>query len=186
MTNAMIIAILSLLLAFGVDVPTVNNVRAILTKTQATTTPIANVPVTVAPVIENEPVYFGSTNPTVYNPPTQPAPVVESVAMKELKILNVDEFPSANDSPFGAFTLRVAVVEDGKYEKFTEITMNAPDVSTTPEYVNGKITKKANTETGNHEGNWHAGFSYIPTSAGEKIITFTSGDLTKTVKIFVK
>lgn len=185
MTTAMIIAILSLLLAFGVDIPTVNNVRAILTNTQATTTPIAVVPTEITPIRENQPVYFGNTAP-VNNAPSTPAPVVQSPVMDELKISEVIERPSQEYAPHGIFIIRMAVVNDGKHKKFAEIKMTAQDDSITPEYTNGSITKKTNTESTNNSQDWTSGFIYTPTSSGEKTITFTSGGLTITQTVTVK
>lgn len=74
---AQITALLSLLLAFGVDLGTVNHIHDILTPPAASTTPITIVPVQQSPIVPNAPVYFGSTAP-VQPVVQQPAPVVQS------------------------------------------------------------------------------------------------------------
>jgi hypothetical protein len=76
-------AILSILMAFGVGTTTVDSVRAILIPTATTTQQVA---VVQTPVIQNAPVYFGSTAPSnpqpVVQTPTQvQTPVVQSVVM---------------------------------------------------------------------------------------------------------
>lgn len=85
MTIAQIFAILSILTAFGVPQQTVDNVRAILIPPIASTTPVVIVPIIHTPVVENEPVYFGSTKPTVVNPPPivieKPTPLPEPVVI---------------------------------------------------------------------------------------------------------
>jgi len=80
MTPLMINAILSLLIAFGVDTPKVNNVRDILippvvTATTTTFAQITPIQVIQTPVIENQPIYFGSIQP-VNNSPATSSPVV--------------------------------------------------------------------------------------------------------------
>ena len=76
MTTLMISAIISLLLAFGVDIKTVDDIRVIITPVEASTTPITTVQTVITPIVENAPVYFGSTNPTVDNPTPSEEPVV--------------------------------------------------------------------------------------------------------------
>lgn len=59
-------AILSILLAFGVDQPTIDNVRNILIPPVVNVAPTTITPVQViqTPVVQNAPIYFGSTIPT--------------------------------------------------------------------------------------------------------------------------
>lgn len=79
MTLLQITAILSLLLSFGVDVKIVENIRTIITPSIASTTLITTVPVIQTPIVENAPVYFGSTN-VVQSPTVEPAVIKEIVA----------------------------------------------------------------------------------------------------------
>lgn len=66
-------AILSILIAFGVPQITVDKVQTILIPPQATSTPITTVPVIQTPVVENQPLQFGSIVP----PP--PAPICDDI-----------------------------------------------------------------------------------------------------------
>lgn len=76
MTIVQITAIISLLLSFGVDTTTAENVRLMITPRVASTTPVVVVPVIATPIVENHPVYFGS----VYSAPTPP-PIVYTASM---------------------------------------------------------------------------------------------------------
>lgn len=81
MTILQITAILSLLMAFGVDAPTLANVHDLLIPPIVNAAPatINYVPVTTSPIVENAPVYFGST---VDNTPAPVAPVVALAPME--------------------------------------------------------------------------------------------------------
>ena len=48
------------------------------------------------------------------------------------------------------------------------------------------INKTANGKTYSDSKDWNAGFEYIPTSVGQKTITFTSGELSEQVVLMVE
>lgn len=93
MSLASIIAFISVLTAFGVPQPTIDNIHGILLATQATTTvqvaqaqqPVTVVPVVQTPIVQNQPVYFGSVAPInpqpVDNSTTTTPVVVQSTPM---------------------------------------------------------------------------------------------------------
>src|SRR3990167_2133 len=175
LTIAQITALLSLLIAFGVETVTVNNVRAILTKTQATTTPISTVQTITTPIVENAPVYFGSTpviinNPPVNNPAPTPEPVVESVPVDKSEIV----IQSATKDGGGMLFYVSKLDSEGNSIKFATITMESDQ---------GTMDAVAHSRWTYHTDPWIAGFTYYPTTAGEKTITFTAGNLTKTTTV---
>lgn len=178
MTTAMIQAILSLLIAFNVDVATVNNIRVILTPPQASTTPVTIVPVIQTPLIENQPVQFGSVvpvQPIVDNPQPEPAPVVALKSMADIIIPEPRLYPTpTKGTPYGYILfVGVGVLYDNGVNKFlADVSMNDGDGVI--------INQQTNTQSGTNKNDWTATFSYAPKSAGDKILTFTSGDLTKT------
>ena len=95
MTIASIIAFLSFLSAFAVPQPTIDQIQAILMP--AATTTVAYVPIIQSPIVENQPVYFGSTAPTTQlapeatNPqPVTATPVVVLPVVEPLNITNVE------------------------------------------------------------------------------------------------
>lgn len=87
-----------------------------------------------------------------------------------------------NGQPFGHFSISVSVKDkDGKNLR-QEIVMDAPDnlLNKTVDTV-----KIPNSETNVNKGDWTASFGYVPVSEGQKVITFTSGNLKKQVTINV-
>ncbi len=78
MSFASIIAFLSLLTAFNVPQPTIDQIRGILIPVEASTTPVTLVQVIQTPIQENQPVYFGSTAIQVSSPPVNNSPQIQT------------------------------------------------------------------------------------------------------------
>lgn len=188
-------AILSVLMAFGVDLVTLNNVRNILipvsiaspqtvTTTITPSQPTQNIQITVAPVQLSN---VGG----IINQMQDELKVTQSYTPKN----------NMNQRKYGVYSFKVEIVKGGKsvrgtnppeiggYVEDTLITMTLnPDDSsyydvdtrTDPptklpyqKYPHGVTTPTSN--------DWNAGFAYAPTTAGKKIVTFTAQGLTKEI-----
>ena len=174
MTIAQITAILSILMAFGVPQVTVNQVHDILIPSTASTTSITNVPVVITPIVENQPVYFGSIQPVI-SPVI--SPLVDKSEIKVVSIRMMDSHFDPRNTPFGQAWFFVAVLDsEGKNEYDANVTMTSSDgiILTRP---------TSNSDKAINNDDWKAYLYYIPKSAGDKDITFTSGDLTKTITV---
>ena len=174
MTLIQIFAFLSVLTAFGVPQPTIDQIHKILIPEN--TTPVVLVPTTITPVIQDAPIYFGSTAPVIPTPPPiVVAPVVESIVMDKSEIIVVEtrQRPSnpTGNQPFGSvlFILKVVDIDGGDITKSAQVTMQAPN------NIYGESVQASNTGSGN--------LFYVPTTGGEKTITFTSGELTKEITL---
>lgn len=180
-------AILSILLAFGVPQITIDKVKDILIPQSATTT-VAVVPPVITPVIQNEPVYFGST---VNNTPAPIIPMIESPVMKELQaVINKQGGAGAMED------IEIHYKENGK-----EVIGASIDISVSDGYfiIPGQVGRdvgagtKTNTITlKNGEHGTHAiyitgGIDYTGDNTNGKfisgaIITITAGGITKTIQ----
>lgn len=168
-------AILSILIAFGVPQITVNKVHDILIPSN----PIeiqAPTPITITQTTQVIPT---TTNPStnlegVNNSPTPTPTVVESKSMVDIVIPEPRVYPASQGNPYGHLLfVGVSVLDENGANKFlADVSMNDGDGVI--------IEQQTNTQSGTNKGDWTATFSYAPKSAGDKILTFTSGDLTKT------
>ena len=169
MTLIQIFAFLSVLTAFGVPQPSIDQIHKILIPEN--TTPVVLVPTTITSVIENAPVYFGSTAPVIPTPPPiVVAPVVESAPVDKSEIV----IQSATKDGGGILFYVSKLDSEGNSIKFATITMETDQ---------GTMDAVAHARQTNTDPNWIAGFTYYPTTAGEKTITFTAGNLTKTTTL---
>jgi hypothetical protein len=134
-------------------------------------------------VINQQPEVIPQTVGVVDNNPVVQEPVVESVVMDKLEILINETRQSPADAkanqPFGSVMFFVSVLgKEGEYTQ-SDITMEAPG-NVYGESLEGKTT----TNSGNPATNkYYTGLLYVPDSAGEKTVTFKSGELIKTVTI---
>ena len=166
MTLIQIFAFLSVLTAFGVPQPTIDQIHKILIPEN--TTPVVIVPTTITPVIQDAPIYFGSTAPVIPTPP--PTPVVQSTPMDKSEIV----IQSATKDGGGMLFYVSKLDNEGNSIKFATITMES-DQGTMDAVAHSRWTYPTDP--------WIAGFTYYPTTAGEKTITFTAGNLTKTTTV---
>ncbi len=106
-------------------------------------------------------------------------PIFGSVPMdkSDITIQVIDSSPASNDMPFGRKELYVSVFDkDGNLAKNVEVKMDAPNnlMKTIPEDLD-----QFTNLTG------HANFNWIPSQQGTTTITFTSGNLVKTIDIVI-
>lgn len=139
MSFASIIAFLSLLQAFSVPQPTIDKIHDILIPPIAVQPPQTNyVPVIQTPIVENQPVYFGSTPATVINTPTpvEPVPVIVLKPMTPNWTIQATFMNGATGIEKSTFSksenIRVELWisnKKGAYEKKkVDIASNDPDV----------------------------------------------------------
>ena len=183
LTIAQATAILSILMAFGVDTPTINKVHDILIPTATST--VAYVPVVQTPITPNQPVQFGSVSTT-----TQVIPVVQSPIIMPnwtIKIIpengntgKRDVAPTVKVST-GFLKLWVQVYDkDNKFQKMpVTVTTNDPDIKS-PFVMN--LTVDEAIRTG---GSYVDFVSIYPKTVGTFDFTFTSGDATTTTQVTV-
>lgn len=126
MTITQIIAFLSVLSAFGIPQPTIDQIQGILMpKTPVTT--VQYVPVVQSPVIPNTPIQFGST-PTN----SQPA-VIQSPTMPTIEIISTDDSGKPTTTVkagTGVLKMQIKVLDaNGAFTKVpVTVTTNDPDM----------------------------------------------------------
>lgn len=190
----------------GVTAPVVTDTNAIL-KTQLdalllqvsnliaeqkkTTEQASQTTQAVNQVVQNTTPVFGATpspSPAPSPVPTpSPTPTPAPIDRSDILIKLTGPFnygDSVNNTPYGNYTVRVSVLDSsGNYTRNELIVMDAPDNI----YKNtGDTEKYPNAISTNNGNDWFAGFSYVPTSLGSKTLTFTSGNLTKSITIEIK
>lgn len=132
-----------------------------------------------------------TTNP-VTNPPAIPNPIktietpmLQSVVMDKSEILvnEVRTYPHNQDDPHGHLVILVSVLDkEGNYVKDADISLRDPSEPS----LRGQLSNKTNSENGNPpDGKWFGVLTYYPYNAGDKVITFTSGNLTKNYNITI-
>jgi len=105
----------------------------------------------------------------------------ESNADLVISLSSIGKKDSENNLPFGSYTINASVLDDkGNRMEMVDITMDAPD------NLLSKETRKTNTQSGMNSKDWYTAFGYIPTKAGNKVITFTSGSFVNTFEINVE
>ena len=178
MTGLQIFAILQLLLAFNVSTSTVATVQAILETPNATTTVVA--PILITPV-QNTPTPVFQFNGTIQPMPEVPAPVDKSEIVVEVS--RVKE--SSESTPFGYYFLKVSVLNsEGITTPIKESENPRQNISME---VGGVIESRfIDTQTHRESKVWFHTFGFEPGSVGVHSITFTSGNLTKTITVEVK
>lgn len=126
-----------------------------------------------------------NTTPAVGN--VTPAPVAPPVPIVPVDI-EVQVQPVFSN---GANTFLVDILNnDGSYSSTTLIKMDAPDKNGADmEEVNNhgntwKYATNVDYRNGVPLNNWHVSFGYLATSTGNKTITFTAGNLTKSINIY--
>lgn len=136
--------------------------------------------------VEEQNVKLGSivTNTTK----VAPAPVVPTVTPQSIEL--VETFAQEPNSvlPHGRYSFNVKVLgSDGKPMK-VPITVQWPSDHDTPIDIGGKSLYSGGSENTTKTPVWDViQFGpYVPTTPGTKTITFTSGNLTKTVAVEVK
>lgn len=188
-------AILSILMAFGVDQPTIDNVRNILIPPVVNVAPVQITPVQViqTPVVQDAPIYFGSTQPVVYTPPKASPPVVQSTPMPNwtIKVISEDATTGKKDVPFtikagtGMLKLWLQVYnKDGLFEKVpVTVTTNDPDMPSTwvmnRPWVPGAIEFQDFFYVAVPDGSFHS------VTVGTFDFTFTVEDVSKTIQVTV-
>lgn len=197
LTIAQATAILSILLAFGVDQRTIDNVHDILIPPIVNSIPAPIIPVQViqTPVTQDAPVYFGSVNPT----PAVPAPVVPVIPDWTIKAISTGtdgkETLTAKAN-VGMLHIRVeAYDKNGVFQKEPiTVTTNDPDLPSS--FVINAPLKVAMASGGN------VGFTDFfcvapnatgqngcpvenPVSIGTFDITFTIGNTSKTIQVTI-
>ncbi len=136
LTFAQITAIISLLFAFNVPPATVEQVRLEITPQSASTTSIAIVPVIQSPITQNQPVYFGSTQPTVSQLNTVNSPIMEIPTWRiEVPLIDGNTGnPTTATVKAGTGILKMLIRvydENGAFQKVpVTITTNDPDMPT--------------------------------------------------------
>ena len=157
---------------------------------QATTTPPAPQETPVVP-----PIVLGAVPPITNNEPQMPAPIDKS----EIKVTHqVSHKFNADTKPRWEITYNVEVFDsEGKHVQGAPVAMRGTDMSFSRNTninnleeeikVHGDLNKKTlNQNRDKIKGDledWHANFTYMTEVPGPKDITFTSGNLTKTVQI---
>lgn len=133
----------------------------------------------VAPVV-SQPIFSGNSgNGTVNTMPEEDK--------SELKVTLLSRGTPENIGfPFGSYNYAVSVLgQDGKYRNDVTIHMD----STTDDIYFGKeqyMDRTPNGVTSSDLKDYYATFSYIPTTAGTKTITFTAGSLSKSITVEVE
>lgn len=88
--------------------------------------------------------------------------------------------PNKTLTGFDGWSFRVSVLDkDGNYTRST-IVANIPDT-----FGDQNLIKEAGNQSGTNKGDWSADFSFYPKSKGQKTLTFTSGNLTKSIVVEV-
>lgn len=109
-------------------------------------------------------------------------PIDKSAIIAELLKVTKDA-----DTPyFGNYILKVSVLNaNGEYVNKAEVSMSAPEdyFQTVGQNKESRFTE---ARQNNDDKNWYVTFPYIPMTQGAKDITFTSGNLSKTVTINVQ
>jgi len=144
-----------------------------------------------------------TTTPTPTPTPTPPqngsiAPVAEApVDKSEIVVLTTKSLPDpAGGMIYGAFNFKITVLnKDGKSAFGTPVKVSFPsdaiyprNENKTPEEDlkdNSNINKTLNGKASDEAEHWYTSFQYIPATTGTKTITFTSGNLTKSVTVEV-
>ena len=169
------------------------------------TTPAPVQIVTPPVLVEDTSPKFGSVvapEPVISQPiimPTQPAPIVPAPVVDKSEIVVVSDqqtaflpcpdclYPQYNRAYF-IFYVEVLNKDGSKVVADVDIQLPADDLFTvaghtrTPEL----LSKQPTTLTPNKQHFGPAVFPYYPTSKGSKTLTFTSGNLTKSVTINVQ
>ena len=126
-----------------------------------------------------DPVVLGGTIQPVIPPNPTPVtnpPIVEVDHSDMVVTLNSSETATQNGSPFGEWVYKVVLHDKkGNIVSGANVHLDAPNDNINPWF----------DETLNRASE-NALFSYIPTTAGTKTLTFTSGSLSKTVTIVVE
>jgi len=170
MTALQVAAIIQLLLAFNVPAQTVKEVQSLLTPATALVAS-STVQVVITPPLESAqaPQIFGGTIQAM----PEPTPQEDK---SEVKIVSWDV------NARGEYAFVLAVLDtNGKYLQ-TPITMTAPEAAPAWE----QRVKTPNGESITNKADWTTTFVYTPKAKGEHIITFTSGNLTKSITIDVE
>lgn len=139
MSLVSIIAFLSLLQAFSVPQPTIDKIHDILIPPIVAQTPIQPpqtnyVPVIQTPIVEKQPVYFGSTPATVVNPVINTPPPVEVAPVVKLPPMPLFDFFTIEQQG-NEYHLRVLAND------FLDI-----DATVLPEGVTMDVTNRATAE----------------------------------------
>ena len=84
--------------------------------------------------------------------------------------------------PYGAYNYSVSILDkDGNGTEKAAVTLTSQD-----NLYGNTVIQEARGKTTNEAKDWFTGFQYIPTSKGDKILTFTSGSHTKTINLSVE
>lgn len=193
LTIAQVTAILSILMAFGVDGGTVNKVHDILIPPMVNIAPIVITPVQVVqtPVQDNAPVYFGSVDPT----PAAVAPV----PIPNWTINVSTPHGTTAQSKVGMISFQVMVQDKTGAEVKKQVTVTSDDPDVPSSFVmNATMAEQMasnNTITANQffcvarpaNGNWvlNGCPNENPVTIGTFNFTFTVEDVSKTMQITV-
>lgn len=160
MTIVQILAIISLLLAFGVDQPTATKVKGIL---RASVPQEQVVPPPVGGVAAPLPTVPSTTVPTM------PEPEVK----KELSLSVSSEGVAVEGEQ--SVVITVSYLVDGKSQRDVNVLMKTPDQS--QDASAPIIAQNGKTKV------WYRGFAYKPKSEGNHELTFCVGDVCRSVTI---
>lgn len=180
-------AILSILMAFGVDAGTVAKVHDILIPVSTTTQ--AFVPVIQSPIIENQPIYFGSTIP-VNNQPIINTPMVQAESPKWIIDVSTSKGTTVQAGT-GKYGFNVRVYDANDTDK--KNPLNVPvTVTTNDPDLPSSFTINAPHQVGyfcvapTYDGFPNNGCkNENPVSVGTFDFTFTVEDVNKTVQVTV-
>jgi peptidoglycan hydrolase-like protein with peptidoglycan-binding domain len=123
-------------------------------------------------------------------PPTPPTPVPE-IDKSDLLVqqIGLSKRDPTNNAPYGEYSFRVSVLDkNGKYRNDAIVTVQLPSddlYEVLQKQTSSPRTRTVNAVTSSPLNDWYVVFSYVPTTTGQKTLTFTSGPLTKSLTIQV-
>lgn len=183
LTFAQLVAFLSVLTAFGVSPEVVNNIHDILVPKEASTTAVTLVHVNQTPVIENQPIYFGSSQDN--------NKIIDSMPNWKINVLvnGEKEAPATIQTTTKdrlGFLVNVYDKANSYQKKAVTVTTNYPDLPSSFTLNDGKQASFFCVAP-SYPGFPNNGCANEnPVSTGTFDFTFTVEDVSKTVSVTIQ